>query len=575
VPAQVKGLTMTCSLDPKTPAEVLGDPRRLRQILVNLLQNAIKFTERGRIHFRMTMRPTTDDAYNLEFSIFDSGIGIAEDNLKKLFRPFAQADASITRRFGGTGLGLAITKSFVQLMGGDISVRSRPGLGSVFSFHINLKTTDRRTTLFAKLSTQILQKRRVLVLGGPGAQQRMIENLVRSWGMLPTVVQPGQPRTFAAYQETGYDIAILPVKEASDPSHPLFSWLSEPGRGAKLPVVWLGRKDSAVPAGCTAPSVYLGTLVDPVDLSQALCDLLTAVSAHSVHRGKKTDKPRPLAEILPLTILAAEDNATNREVIKLVLRNLGYRVDLVENGAEAVIAVKSKKYDLLLLDMQMPIMDGLTAAREICRLIPDATRRLKMIALTANALPGDREKCLDAGMDAYLTKPILPIDLAACLRGVFQPGQTAHPVAPQKMTASDGNQWLDNHHLEIITLGLQPEQALATLTQLHDSVCNDYKETLASVIECCEARDQVRFAETIHGLKGCFMMIGWARAGAFCADALAAARKGEFKDWQTFADKLAATFALSSKTMSAYLEGQRPNSEPASTSAAATPALCS
>jgi PAS domain S-box-containing protein len=572
--AQNKGLVFTCSLDLKTPAEAIGDSRRLQQVLVNLMQNAIKFTERGRIHFRMTVRTTERHGYLFDFSVFDSGIGIAVENIEKLFRPFSQADVSITRRFGGTGLGLAITKSFVNLMGGDIAVRSRPGLGSVFRFQIRLKATGKRTPAFSRLPTRALRKRRVLVLGGPGAQQRMLEALVRDWGMIPTVVQPGAPKTSPAYQENKYDIAILPLQEAADENHPLSAWLARPECGAKLPVVWLGRKDSPVPACCTAPSLRLGTFVDPVELNQTISDLLAATSADPVHRGRKSDRPRPLAEILPLSILAAEDNSTNREVIKLVLRNLGYQVDLAENGAEAVIAVKNKPYDLLLLDMQMPIMDGLTAAREICRLYPDPTRRLKMVALTANALPGDRERCLDAGMDAYLTKPILPVDLSSCIRRVFQPGESAHPVTPPTVASratSAEHPWVDTLHLETITFGLPPEQALATLRQLHTSVCKDCNDTFPAVAECCEQRDQTRFAETVHGLKGCFMMIGWNHVALLCADALTAARKGEFAEWQTFPGRLKAAFEHSSATMSGHLDRrashiQNPDTSPPSAS---------
>ena len=557
--ARTKGLNLTCCLDTKTPAEALGDPRRLRQILVNLLHNAIKFTEHGRIHLRMTALAATGGQHTLKFAIFDSGIGIAAENIAKLFRPFSQADDSITRRFGGTGLGLVITKSFINLMGGDISVRSRPNVGSVFKFQVKLKASGSQNTAFTNLAAPTFQKRRVLILGENGGQQRMLATLLRDWGMQPVVLRQVPTLNGLAYPDVEYDIAVLPLQPACEARHPLAAWLAQPGRGPKLPVLWFGRKDAVPPAGCTAPSARLGTHIDPAELSQSITDLLTATTSNKVLRDAKSGKPKPLAESIPLSILAAEDNQTNREVIKLVLRYLGYCVDLVENGAEAVAAVQNKKYDLLLLDMQMPVMDGLTAASEICRLIPDPSQRLKIVALTANALPEDRKRCLDAGMDAYLTKPIVPADLTACIRRIFRSVNEAPPVvaAPVKTKAAPTEvPWLDTAHLETISAGLPPEQSFETLRQLHDSVCNDFKDTFVSIVECCERQDQPRFAETIHGLKGCFMMIGWSRAGAFCAEALAAARKGEFKGWPTFADKLTATFALSSKTMSAYLEGQ-------------------
>ena len=553
--AHAKGLDLTCSLDPKLPAELIGDPRRLQQILVNLLYNAVKFTSQGRIHLRLEVRSTTRDAYTIRFSVFDSGIGISAENIGKLFRPFSQADDSITRRFGGTGLGLVITKSFVNLMGGDISVRSRPNIGSVFHFTVELKTTGQKSTAFTALSNPLFKNCRVLIVGHAGEQQRMLATLLRNWDMQPIVLQRVRTPLGDQYSDLDYDIAILSSTEATDTNQPLASWLAKPGRGASRPVIWLGPRDALTPACCTAPSANLGTFIDPTELSLAFSNLL-ASETNAAAPNAKPEKPKPFAETLPLHILAAEDNATNREVIKLVLRHLGYQVDLVVNGAEAVTAVQNKKYDLLLLDMQMPVMDGLTAAREICRLIPDPAKRLKIVALTANALPGDREACLAAGMDSYLTKPIVPADLQTCLRRTFQlnnDSTAASLQASKTPPTSSIRPLIDVAHLDTIITGLPAEQALDTLRQLHTSVCTDYVDTFSAIVECCNSRDQTRFAETVHGLKGCFMMIGWTQIGMLCADSLSLARKGEFKDWQTFTEKLAAAFFQSTKAMTQLL----------------------
>lgn len=557
--AQSKSLDLTYSLDPKLPAETRGDSRRLQQILINLLNNAVKFTERGRIHLRVAVKESTSSTHTIEFSILDSGIGISPEGIEKLFLPFSQADGSITRRFGGTGLGLAITKSFVNLMGGEIRVRSRHNLGSIFQFQIKLKATKNRAAAFSSLASPAFQKKRVLLAGFSGAPQRMLTALLRDWGMQPIIPKLRLLSAGQTYPNIDYDIAILPVKQAMDATHPLSAWLDQTGRDKQHPVIWQGHKGAIPPAHYFGPSVRLGTFIEPVELNQALIELLTANSARLAPRAAKTEKPRPLAEVLPLSILAAEDNATNREVIKLVLRHLGYTVDLVENGAEAVNAVLNKKYDLLLLDMQMPVMDGLTAASEICRLIPDPAQRLKIVALTANALPGDREQCLAAGMDSYLTKPFVPADLISCLRHIFQTGENgspAKPPPPKPQLSSLEPLWLDAVHLENITAGLAPEQSLDTLRQLHASVCNDYADTFPQVVECCAQKDQTRFAETIHGLKGCFMMIGWNHAGKLCADALSLARKGEFKEWSKFADKLSTAFSHSSELMTSLLDAR-------------------
>jgi len=539
--AQSKGINLTCSFDPRTPAELSGDPRRLQQVLVNLLQNAIKFTEQGRIHLQLVVREVADDFSTLEFAVHDSGIGIAAENLKKLFLPFSQAEDTITRRFGGTGMGLAITKSFVNLMGGKISVRSRFNHGSVFQFNIKLATTGNKATAFAALAQPAFRNRRVLVSRRNGIQHRMLDALLRTWEMESVEL------TASNIQETSEDVAILPVEFALN------------GRLLKCPTVWYGRKDISLGANRATTSSRLGTYIDPTELSNALTGLLTTNSSRPPAGSKKTGEEKPQADLQQLSILAAEDNRTNREVIKLILSHLGYGVDLVNNGAEAVEAVQKKSYDLLLLDVQMPVMDGLTAAREICRIMPNPAQRLKIVALTANALPGDRESCLEAGMDAYLTKPILPADLKACISSIFDHRAAGESSIPKPTTKSitpapAGLPWVDTTHLRTITMGMTPEQLHASLSQLYFSVCADYQDVLPQIIETCTKRDQAIFAQTIHGLKGCFMMTGWTRAGTRCAQALAAARKNSFTEWQTFPDELKSLYKHSSEAMSLYLE---------------------
>jgi CheY-like chemotaxis protein len=208
-------------------------------------------------------------------------------------------------------------------------------------------------------------------------------------------------------------------------------------------------------------------------------------------------------------------------------------------------------------------MDGLTAAREICRIIPDPTQRLKIVALTANALPGDRESCLDAGMDDYLTKPILPVDLKACINRVFSKrtssSRTTPPQPLNKSSSIVETPWVDIGHLQTITMGMTPDQVCESLAQLHASVCTDYQENLPRIIDLCAQRDQANFAQTVHGLKGCFMMIGWIRAGTRCTQALTAARKNIFNDWQTFPDELKSLFNRSSEAMAEYLNSLHAN----------------
>ena len=247
----------------------------------------------------------------------------------------------------------------------------------------------------------------------------------------------------------------------------------------------------------------------------------------------------------------------------MILSHLGYEADLVVNGAEAVEAVQRKRYDLLLLDIQMPVMDGLTAAEEICRLFPDPAKRLRIVALTANALPGDRERCLAAGMDDYLSKPIVPADLKNCILKLFQGTVHASRPAPTSTTRPPvESPLLDVEHLRSITAGMTPHQVYETLQQLQASVCNDYQEVYPRIVELCTQQDQKVFAETIHGLKGCFMMTGWTRAGRHCAAALTAARHGTFQGWNAFPSELKELFAQSSEAMSRHLASLAPAEPP-------------
>ncbi len=302
-----------------------------------------------------------------------------------------------------------------------------------------------------------------------------------------------------------------------------------------------------------------------MELAAAIDQLLSGNNHDATAPTAGKAAPSPSAQ-LSLSILAAEDNQTNREVIKLVLRHIGHAVDLVVNGAEAVEAVRNKHYDLLLLDMQMPVMDGLTATEEICRLFPYPSKRVCMVALTANALAGDRERCLAAGMDDFLTKPVLPAELRACILRHFEnPGDSSPSIqrrflktAPKPQEKPPGSTppvfpLIDIPHLHTITAGLPPDQIWETLASLQANVGSDFSDTYQQIVEVCSRRDQKHFAETIHGLKGCFMMTGWTRAGKWCAQALMAAREGVFDQWTTFPDELSKLYHLSNQAMTALL----------------------
>jgi PAS domain S-box-containing protein len=548
--ARSKGLTLTCCVDPCLPQELLGDPRRLQQVLVNLIHNAIKFTDRGRVHVSVSLKSAAPNACELIFSIVDSGIGISQGQLQKLFQPFTQADDTLTRRFGGTGLGLVISRWFVNMMGGDIRVRSLPGRGSVFQVLVRLHRTPNDATLGDSLARPAFANRRILITRQKGSPQRMLLSFLKKWQMPVTIAEPQSISTTSA----ACDIALLPVELAPT--------LDMPATHPPCPIGWLGVWDAAHRGDPPEGHARIQTCLDPFELSAALDSMIAASPAPLP--ASTTVQPKPESpRSIPLSILAAEDNRTNREVLKLVLSHLGYQVDLVVNGAEAVAAVQRKTYDLLLLDIQMPVMDGLTAAMEICRLYPNPETRIKIVALTANALPVDRERCFEAGMDAFLSKPVVPADLRNCIESLF--GKTS-PKSRVPETAKaelpEEPPLIDTGHLETITAGMSGLQVYETLKELNLSVCNDFQENYPRVVEACTQRDQKQFAHVVHGLKGCFLMTGWTRVGKRCAVAIAAARQGQFVEWETFAPELKDLFQISADAMASYLLTLAPASPP-------------
>jgi CheY-like chemotaxis protein len=358
-------------------------------------------------------------------------MGISREHLGKLFQPFAQATAEISRTHGGTGLGLAISRSFAQLMGGDVVVRSQPGRGSCFRCSIVARATE--------LSC-----------------------------VVPT------------------------LPSAADR-----------------------------PAPKNQPDVVL-------------------------------------ADRIPLRILAADDIRTNREVLRRISAHFGYSPDLCVNGVEVLAALAQRMYDLVLLDVQMPVMDGLTAAREINRLYPDPARRPKLVAITANALPGDREKCLAAGMDDYLTKPLLPEHLEAGILHWF----AGAPKAPAPVARASDNTELpliDHGYLAAAFPDMSGPVLVDVLSQLQAAALTDYGAALARLTESCDRHDSAATATELHALKGCFLTIGWKRLAGRCTETLQTVRAGKFSAWASLPGELSALCGESRTAMAAHLARLAPS----------------
>ncbi len=398
--ASEKGVEVTCRLDPTLPQGLLGDRSRLRQVLLNLVANAVKFTAEGSVTLHVVRDPV--DSSRVRFSVTDTGIGISEDVQKKLFKPFVQAESSITRRYGGTGLGLAISFRLVALMGGRLKVESEPGNGATFHFSLPIVEAEVPASLPPERASS-LEGVTLLIVDDNQINRQYLSEQSRIWKMEPREAV-GAEEALALVKEVAFDVILLDYQMPGVDGVTLARKLRRDARagGARL-LLLSSLMDSMSAEDKGLFDAVLLKPVRPQGLRAALESCLGSVEPGGAAPGSRS-APEAVA---PLRVLVAEDNPTNQKVIQLMFFTLGLKPLIVANGQEAVDAVRAQEFDLILLDVQMAVMDGLQACREIKSLYATKAGRCpEIIALTANAFKEDREACLAAGMDGYLAKPI-------------------------------------------------------------------------------------------------------------------------------------------------------------------------
>ena len=404
-----KGLDLLYRMDEGVPEAIVGDETRLRQVLVNLLTNAVKFTECGEVFVSIHAVPAENGSPRLTFAVYDSGIGIPADRLDRLFKTFSQVDASTTRQYGGTGLGLAISQRLVQLMGGLIVVDSEPGRGSVFRFEIGVEAASAEPKVFVGARTPALEGRRLLIIDDNPTLCRVLCQQLITWGLRPRAACDVTEAMMWLERGEIFDLALIDA--GGSDSLVAADRIRRLRVAARLPIVLLTSPGHAQPPAELAIAACLNKPIKPAALFDRL---IATLGGQTAPRAAAVIEQADLASDHPLAILLAEDNPVNQRVARLMLQRHGYRIDVVANGLEAVRAVERQTYDLLLTDIQMPEMDGIQAARAICERWP-ATDRPRIVAITANASTADREQCLAAGMDDFITKPIRGDDLRAIL----------------------------------------------------------------------------------------------------------------------------------------------------------------
>jgi PAS domain S-box-containing protein len=514
--AHAKGLELACEIRPDVPDGLLGDPGRLRQVLVNLVGNAIKFTEHGEIIVRVSCDRVEKGEAALRFTVADTGIGIPAEKQWQIFGAFVQADSSTTRRYGGTGLGLTISAQLVELMGGRIWIESEPGVGSQFHFMAHFGVQERPGA--AKPTADRLQDLRVLVVDDNQTNRRILEQMLLGWRMAPTGAASA-----AAALETMHDAVDegrpfrLVVTDALMPDIDGFTLAREIKSDPRLSDVKLMVLTSAGLQHDTrlAGDVFAAQLTKPVKQSDLLNAILGVVAPEAP--VDSSQRRRPLERVKgaqgPLRVLVAEDNETNQKLVAALLEQRGHEVVTVGNGHDAVNEAMRQRFDVILMDVQMPEMGGLEATLAIRRDEQASGVHTPIVALTAHAMSGDRERCLAAGMDAYVSKPLRPAELLAVIDGFFS---AAEPPSDASAAAVDA---------VALLAGFGGNSRL--LGEVIDVFVQDAPRLVAQMKEAAVRGDRDDLAGAAHALKGSLGLFSKSGPYEHASRLVQAARAGE------------------------------------------------
>ena len=397
---RIKRLEAVYLVAPDVPSHLIGDAMRLRQILVNLIGNAIKFTSQGEIAINVDCKGQEEKNYHLEFSVIDTGIGISKEGMKKLFKAFQQVDTSTTRRYGGTGLGLVISKRLVELMGGTIWVESYPGSGSSFLFSVTLQASEEPVPAHQSPEPGVLGSHSVLIVDDNAANRRILEIQLKIWGMESVSASRGA-EALSKMAAQHFDVVLIDFQM---PEMDGVTLAREIRQRSQTPLVLLSSSGEII--GGEDAKLFQIQISKPIKHSALLNALLKIIGTAAAQPPQIAEKKfdSTMATRHSLRILLAEDNAVNQQVGLLMLSRLGYKADLARDGQQALHAVEKGQYDLILMDIQMPNIDGIDAARIIREKL--GVKCPVIFALTAEALEGDKQRFLSLGFDGYLSKPL-------------------------------------------------------------------------------------------------------------------------------------------------------------------------
>jgi len=538
--AQGKGLELLCST-PIPPLSVEGDSARLAQVLTNLLSNAIKFTAQGEVMLAVERLEETADAVNLHFSVRDTGIGITTEQQHKLFTAFTQADTSMTRKYGGTGLGLAISQRLIKLMGSEILIESTFGLGSHFHFSIKLpKVSDLRTYQLAEKFENL----RVLVVDDNQTNREILEYWLCSWGVQPVLAEsaPQALKLLRRALDDGeaFELLLTDWMMPDMDGGELIEAIAKDGRFNDLSIVVLSSAGMATNPNFSASTTYL---LKPVRQSE-LHNLITSKIAGDQLKNSQGVISVPIPEHIDAIdwlpklqgrILLAEDNLVNQEVAMAMLQRMGLSTKIAGNGLDAVTALETESFDLVLMDCHMPIMDGFEATQKIReREMSAGVAKIPIIALTANAILGDRENCIAKGMDDYLSKPFTIEQLHKLLTQWLPVREPQESESVEKPTVTIDRKVLAQ--LKSLKAGL--------LTRVIDLYIESSPKLLLEIDQALAQKDTNSLYKIAHSLKNSSANLGITELTALCRDLEVNGREGNLAAAATLVDNIKQLYAI-------------------------------
>jgi two-component system, sensor histidine kinase and response regulator len=514
--AHDRGLEMACHIFNDVPNRFLGDPLRLRQVLLNLVGNAIKFTEVGEVLVQVRCETRTEDSVLLHFEVRDTGIGIPKEKHALIFEPFAQADGSTTRRYGGTGLGLTISSELVQKMGGRIWVDSEPGKGSTFCFEVpfGLATQQERPSQTGPIPS--LEDLRVLVVDDNPTNRAILQDMLGNWGMKPALADCG-PAALALLQMAAragrpFPLVVLDVMMPGMDGYSVAAKIKQNPATADSAILMLTSGNSRGEAQRCKALGIAAFMVKPIQQSELFDAIITGLTRSSgVKEVKRPAESSFAASPRPLHILLAEDNAVNQRVAVMTLEKIGHQVCVVSNGKAALEKLETEEIDVVLMDVQMPIMSGEEATARIRELERNTGRHLPIIAMTAHAMKGDRERLLRAGMDDYLAKPIQSAELMRILEKftpTTPPTEEPEPLDLEAALACMGGD--ANILADIAALFLE-----------------DYPKTLQEIQAAVSGGNALALNRAAHTLKGSLGYLGARSAEARARELETMSSEGE------------------------------------------------